>query len=547
MVRLNLVVLYFFELNEISLLCLPVGAVIGFYNDHHFHYGYHIYAAAALSHFDKDWGRKHFEQVLYLVRDIANPSVDDRHFPQFRQKDWYQGNSWASGVPLPPYPNGKNQESSSEAIASYEAVALFGQEMTRAWNDAGNKRMAEVASHVSDVGRLLTATELRAADYYWHVRRHDDDSNNETTEIYPSVYAQHVVGIVWNAMVQFQTWFGSAPYLAIGIQLLPLTAVAESRDDPSWIEELYPEFAESCGAVDDCIKGGWSVLQLATLATVGHVKLAIEKAQQIPASAFDSAGGNGHSLTNTIWYLATRPKAKPIELPEEKKSESPEEETKKIVDCGIPQQCTDNVLDRDAKGSTCRTRISWLMSAMGYSEQHACRKVAGGEFPSTCGPCNPGEEVAVDDNTEVDKTQCPPCSRDECLSDLNRCPRYETTFVCTKGQNIGGCSKTPWDIGSGLCSSCCEVTACRDYENFESSEPVVAAAGAGEEAGNDQGDCVKCEKEICTSKLNLCPIHAAPYLCMKGKNIGGCSPWPWRTDDGQCEKCCDLELTCDGD
>jgi endoglucanase Acf2 len=30
---------------------------------------------------------------------------------------------------VPPYLNGKNQESSSEAIAAYEAVALFGQEM----------------------------------------------------------------------------------------------------------------------------------------------------------------------------------------------------------------------------------------------------------------------------------------------------------------------------------------------------------------------------------------------------------------------------------
>ena len=100
----------------------------GFYNDHHFHYGYHIYAAATVAHFDNDWGRKHFEQVLYLVRDIANPSEDDVYFPKCRQKDWYQGNSWASGIPLP-YPNGRNQESSSEAIAAYEAVTLFGNEM----------------------------------------------------------------------------------------------------------------------------------------------------------------------------------------------------------------------------------------------------------------------------------------------------------------------------------------------------------------------------------------------------------------------------------
>jgi len=517
---------------------LTITFSLGFYNDHHFHYGYHIYAAATVAHFDKAWGREHFEEVLFLVRDIANPSNDDIHFPKCRQKDWYQGNSWASGVPLPPYPNGKNQESSSEAIASYEAVSLFGQEMVSAWNDAGNERMAEVASHINDVGRLLTATEVRAADYYWHVRKHDD-----SMKIYPSVYAQNAVGMLWTTMVEFQTWFGSASYLAIGIQLLPLTAISESRDDPSWVKELYPEFAESCGAVNDCIKQGWSVLQLATLATVGHVDLAIEKAKQLPESVFDSAGGNGHSMSNTLWYFSTRPETKPIELPEEKEVESPEQEEAKLVDCGVPEKCTDEILDRDAKGSTCRTRISWLMTAMGYSEAHACHKVAGGEFPTTCGPCDPGDDITIDDHTEPDETQCPPCSKEECLSDLNRCPRYETTFVCTKGQNIGGCSKTPWDIGTSACSSCCEVTACRDYENFESNEPAVAHHG-GESDQEEPSDCVKCEKEVCTSKINLCPMHAAPYLCIEGKNVGGCSPWPWKSGNGQCEKCCDLKLTC---
>lgn len=99
-----------------------------FYNDHHFHLGYHIYAAAAVAHFDPQWGRDHFEQVLLLVRDIANPSHDDAFFPTFRNKDWYQGSSWASGIAVSPL-NGRNQESSSEAIAAYEGVALFGRQM----------------------------------------------------------------------------------------------------------------------------------------------------------------------------------------------------------------------------------------------------------------------------------------------------------------------------------------------------------------------------------------------------------------------------------
>jgi hypothetical protein len=97
----------------------------GFYNDHHFHYGYHIYAAAVVAKFDPEWGRKYFDRVMLYVRDIANPSAKDAFFPQYRHKDWFLGSSWASGFISANTMHGRNQESSSEAIAAYESVALF--------------------------------------------------------------------------------------------------------------------------------------------------------------------------------------------------------------------------------------------------------------------------------------------------------------------------------------------------------------------------------------------------------------------------------------
>lgn len=61
------------------------------YNDHHFHYGYFLYAAAA---FGKDanasssenlqWLRAdaaRYDAILSLARDVANPSTEDRYFP----------------------------------------------------------------------------------------------------------------------------------------------------------------------------------------------------------------------------------------------------------------------------------------------------------------------------------------------------------------------------------------------------------------------------------------------------------------------------------
>jgi hypothetical protein len=104
-----------------------------YYNDLHFHYGYHIYAAAVVANFDPEWGKKMFERVLLLVRNIANPTDDDAIFPTFRMKDWYQGHSWASGIVSPVFLNGRNQESSSESIAAYESVALYGAVMVCAY------------------------------------------------------------------------------------------------------------------------------------------------------------------------------------------------------------------------------------------------------------------------------------------------------------------------------------------------------------------------------------------------------------------------------
>jgi endo-1,3(4)-beta-glucanase len=95
-----------------------------YYNDHHFHYGYHILTAALIGFMDPTWIEPNREYVNSLVRDIANPSKDDRLFPMWRCFDWYHGHSWAHG--LYPSMDGKNQESSSEDMMSAFALKMWG-------------------------------------------------------------------------------------------------------------------------------------------------------------------------------------------------------------------------------------------------------------------------------------------------------------------------------------------------------------------------------------------------------------------------------------
>ncbi|KOS20044.1 putative endo-1 [Escovopsis weberi] len=69
-----------------------------YYNDHHFHYGYHILAAAMIGFLDPSWAKQNRDYINALVRDVANPSAKDQMFPMWRNFDWYHGHSWAHGL-----------------------------------------------------------------------------------------------------------------------------------------------------------------------------------------------------------------------------------------------------------------------------------------------------------------------------------------------------------------------------------------------------------------------------------------------------------------
>ena len=367
----------------------------GFYNDHHFHHGYLIYGAAVVAKFDAVWGRNYFDPVLALIRDIANPSPTDNFFPPYRHKDVYLGVSWASGIGLingGPYPNGRNQESSSESIAAYEAMALYGQTMNLQWGQGASSATSDnanaaTAASLRDMSRFLLATELRSSARYSHVRK-------THKRIYPKEYTPAVVGMLWTMMAQFQTWFGPDAFLAYGIQLLPLTPVSEQRDNIKWAKELFPVFKESCESSQTCPDQGWSVLLRAVQAEIGDVDNAMSEVNQLPDSVFTSAGGNGHSRTNTIWYLATRPYVE-IKLDDDDDNDDDDE--------------------------------------------------------------NSGDSHSTQTDPDVLEF-CPDCIHAECTSALNKCPLLDAPYLCLKGPSTGGCSPLSWEVGEdALCTSCCKL------------------------------------------------------------------------------------------
>ena len=269
-----------------------------------FHYGYHVYAAAVAAHLapksvawsgaqsDSSGAQHQRERLLLLARDIASPAADGS-FPRARHKDWFLFVSWASGIALAggaPYRNGRNQESSSEAIHAYYGVALLG------------TALGEV--ELASFGRALLAMEVVAAKTYYHAARRPD--------IYPpAMVSNGMVGMLWQNLAQYQTWFGPAAYLVHGIQVLPVTDVTEFVLDRTLTASGELEvFSSSCAATPECKSDGWAAFAAMERALVDPLA-AWREVCALGDSVFSSASpaGNGNSRLNALYWIATRPDA----------------------------------------------------------------------------------------------------------------------------------------------------------------------------------------------------------------------------------------------
>ncbi len=171
------------------------------FNDHHFHYGYHVYAAGLLGMQDPTFIAQYGEMAKLVAKEYANWDRSDKRFPVFRNFDPWQGHSWANGGYGMNPPIGNNQESSSEAMMSWTGIV----ELALATGDE-SMLAAGVFGYV---------TEAAATNEYWFDR---DDEN------LPPSYGPKgkIACIVGGANVEYQTFFGLNPIYVHGIQYIPV-------------------------------------------------------------------------------------------------------------------------------------------------------------------------------------------------------------------------------------------------------------------------------------------------------------------------------------
>ena len=169
-------------------------------NDHHFHYGYHLFAASMVAKYDSGFLARNRDFINMIARDITNLDRNSTEFSFIRNYDFFEGHSWAAGTAT--FGDGNNQESTSEAINAWYSVWLWGRV-------SGN-------ADLQNLGTFLYTNEANSTNYYWL-----NASANKT--IFPSGYQQNIASIVWGGKADYATFF-SADDLAInGIQYLPFT------------------------------------------------------------------------------------------------------------------------------------------------------------------------------------------------------------------------------------------------------------------------------------------------------------------------------------
>ena len=93
-------------------------------NDHHFHWGYFIHAAAFVEQFSPGWANDWGDMVNLLVRDAASYDRDDNLFPFLRNFSPYAGHAWANGFAT--FPQGNDQESTSESMQFNSSLIHWG-------------------------------------------------------------------------------------------------------------------------------------------------------------------------------------------------------------------------------------------------------------------------------------------------------------------------------------------------------------------------------------------------------------------------------------
>ncbi len=251
-------------------------------NDHHFHYGYWVMAAAHVALRDPDWAspEKWGGMVGKIIADIATDERGRADFPFIRNFDPYEGHSWASGDAN--FDDGNNQESSSEAVNAWAGLVFWGEA-------TGNSRLR-------DLGVYLLTSEIASVNQYWF----DLDR-----QVLDPEYGKPFASMVFGGKYAYNTWWTQEPRQILGINMLPITTASTYLGaDPAYVRRLVEALPAEVRAyrgrgLDDGTPSDiWQDI-IASYAALADAEFG--------ASLWDRRGSveHGETRTHTLYWLAS--------------------------------------------------------------------------------------------------------------------------------------------------------------------------------------------------------------------------------------------------
>jgi endo-1,3(4)-beta-glucanase len=245
------------------------------FNDHHFHYGYFLYAAGVVAADDPALATK-FAPVMNLLAADIGSSAANGAFPDRRVFDVYAGHSWASGTS--PFADGNNQESSSEAITAWTGLALWGQ-------------ASDNAELVTEATWMLSL-EAQSGLAYW--------TNFDTAEPVYKGYGHQITSLNWGGKRDYATWFSPEPAAMLGILVIPMSPASTYLAGDS--ARIDANVAEATGGKFDQ-KFGDYLLMYAGLAGEDQRATALSAARALDSRWID----DGNSRAYLLAWLMTVP------------------------------------------------------------------------------------------------------------------------------------------------------------------------------------------------------------------------------------------------
>ena len=239
------------------------------FNDHHFHYGYFLYAAGVLAADDAALAATWAPVMDLLAADIATGTAGTTHFPELRTFDVYAGHSWASGTS--PFGDGNNQESSSEAVNAWNGLAL--------WAAASHQQPLAAQA------RWMLSAEAASAQAYWTNFDLDDPAYDG--------FDHTVTSLVWGGKRDWATWFSPEPSAMLGILVLPMSPVSEYlAGDP---ERIRTNLADATPSGFDVLFGDY-LLMYSSLAGEADAADALAASRSLNEDRIDDGDSRSYLL-----------------------------------------------------------------------------------------------------------------------------------------------------------------------------------------------------------------------------------------------------------